>query len=444
MTLRLHDRSHPLGPIPAEVDTLLRQRQQGHGLSEDDSKTLQRFLNDARDQRFWLACDCREEEDPPLLSIRRSEGHVGLVRHGAVSHLESCAFYRDIPEPLPESVDAQAGPVRPFTGSLAQLRPTAPSSEPGPPKTVRSALSPRGQSTTHPRLGRILMTLADTAQINLVEAAEIAVVPRGLVRAADISKQYGKLDALKEIEFAGDLYLGDVLCLYLKHLPAFLARFRDLLEPRFPPGTRAQGYVLSVVDDWEEFEGKAVLHLHATQGERTVEVHGRVQQYGHRSTPGPFLALGPIGRVSSTGRYEVLSAYLHPVFSKGLLVPVDSELERHALRIILGQFDYWRKQHDVHCTLYKPLFDAFEVSAGRGQWARPDFEILLPSDERVIVEVLGYPDDEAYMERKSDLKEMLESQSDVVRVVDWLPDSDDTQLRRLLTGIVLSHSKCSA
>lgn len=436
MTLYIHDRLIALSPLAPWADALLRRRQRGKVLTEAEDRRLQAVLGDLRDQQRWLACDCLGAGgDQPLLSLRRVNGSVTIVRHGDVHHDERCPFFRDPPEALDIDRGETAAPLRPVTGSLLLLKERkAISGHSRSPHLESNAPHRASPGTRLPRLGRLLLTFAEHGGLSSLDSGEIDAPAGQPVRAADIDAQYQKLKSVGDRPFSGALKLSDVSCFFMAQVPRHLARFR-VLEKEFPDQVRPQGYVFCVADDWESDGAVSSVHLHAQGGERAVSVIGRLSQYGDQRTPGPFLFLGQIGKVASTGRYELVSGALHPVLSKSLLVPVDSEFERSVLRVLLQQIHYWKDRHRVDVGIRKPLFDE---RVPTGLWVRPDFELNLPSGQRVIVEALGRVKDADYQLRKAALVEALGSAPGVCRVITWDPGADEQVIRRLLTGVVLS------
>lgn len=436
MALQIHDRHDCLEAIPGEHDQLLRRHFSGQPISRDESQSLKRFLNDLRDRRYWLACDCCDDAGvPPLLSIRRTAKTVTLVRHGEVTHLEACPFYRDAP-----AIDDQEGaqlaekptsPLLPAQGPFLVLESPSPG-VPGDKPTERNGPQ-KSKDPRHSQLAVILMTLLEDAGLNEIGPEEVITPRNDGARARDARSEYRKLDLALDRPVAPGIALRDVTCTHLSRVPRFLASFRKRCEPLFPKDIRPQGLTVFPINDWESHDNKTTLILYRGTEELTCEVHGTIRRYGRSNTPGPLWFIGQVGRESSTGLYEILHGYLHPQFSKTILMPVDSDLERRVANSLMGLISYWSWKRELSAILKKPLFD--EVVAG-GSWFRPDYSLILPNGRRLIVEVMG-TDDPEYLERKKELKQTLGGQSDVGGVFSWGEHTEPREIGRALTAAAM-------
>ncbi len=152
-------------------------------------------------------------------------------------------------------------------------------------------------------------------------------------------------------------------------------------------------------------------------GERDGHLRQTAEQRRARS---PYLAACLVGRSESGSPAELLKAYLHPCAAAGHLMPVDSDCERHTLRL-LRQLQPWLAQRQgIGLAIRKPVFD---VAMGLGA-AGPDSDdvdvcgpcipdFLLDADRvpsggasSVIVETMGYADAE-YQERKQRIHALM-------------------------------------
>lgn len=436
MALHIHDRNDSLDAIPDEHDQLLRRHFSGRPVSRGESQSLKRFLNDLRDRRYWLACDCRNDGGvPPLLSIRRTARTVTLVRHGEVSHLEACPFYRDAPaldESEPEiEPETPTSPLLPAQGSFLVLDSASPG-VPGESPPQRNA-NPKTKDPRQSQLGVILMTLLEDAGLNEIGPDEVITPRNDGARAKDVRSEYHKLDVALDRPAAPGIALRDVTCTHLSRVPRFLASFRERCEPLFPKGIRPQGLAVFPVNDWEAHGDQTTLILYRGTEELTCEVHGAVRRYGRSNTPGPLWFIGQVARESGTGLYEILHGYLHPQFSKTILMPVDSDLERRVANSLMGLISYWSWKRELNVSLKKPVFD--EVFTG-GEWFRPDFSLILPNGRRLIVEVMG-TDDPEYLERKKAMTNTLRSQPDIGGVFSWGEHTEPREIGRALTAAAM-------
>jgi hypothetical protein len=365
------------------------------------------------------------------------DGRVHFVRHGLVPHDEGCPFHDpDLStrlSALKSGSDTQARPVTPYEGDLLTLK------EVGLSRAARSSPSRTGVDRRHggtlPSVGRILLTWVEQSGINLLTSEELVSRKDRPVMARDPSAQYRKLTGLWGSLATHEIALSEILCQYPSVVSRFLARFRSL-ESRFPEGVRPQGFVCFVVDSVEQTPGGWDIKVETRKGEYCGRVFGRVSLVG-QAAGGPFLFIGKVAKVAESGRYEITSGYAHPVFSKSLPFPVDSEFERGVGAVLLEQVCYWSQVHSVETQFRKPLFDE-QIG---DYWLRPDFELWLDNGWRIVVEALGFPDDEAYMRRKAEMESLLRS-LEKTDVVTWSYDDQgqESHLRRILTAKALSLS----
>lgn len=437
--LYLYDRHRVLSPAGEQLTEAAIRCFQGVG-SSGDERDLQRWLNDARDQSLWVACDCLGQLDsPPLMSVRRINGNCYLVRHGAKEHAKTCVFHDpEGKKSADQAHTSEAGPFLPFTGDVLTL---GGASELGDSPDKKQARSRQGQQSSSreriPSIGRILLSWLHEAGVNRLSADEIVCKKEGLPFSNGPGRQFKKLDCIWAKTVVGDLTLGDITCNWPSKYRQFLARFRAL-EPRFPSGCRPQGFVAFVVDRVSQENSRHHFSVQTKRGTYTGRVFGRISRYGQKATKGPYYFIGRVSKLKSTGRYEVTSGYVHPVFARSLPFPVDSDFEREVGAICLDQVHYWGRRHGLNVEFEKPLFDE---RLDDDEWVRPDFALVLSPGKRVIVEALGYPDNEAYVRRKVTMEALLRSHPGT-DVLSWSIEDQgkDNLLRRLLTAKALSLS----
>lgn len=437
MALKLHDRRASVRTIPDGFDRLLRKHFSGQPLPSHKAGNLKLYLNELRDQRYWLACDCRTNtKPPPLLSIRRTDTAVTIVRHGATPHDDQCPFFREAPAITgePASSEERTAPFLPIAGPLLTLKATAGKLTSSSRADKESASPKRKQPPKIPELAGVLMTLLQQAKLNTLTANEALARRDKPVIARDAKTQYQKLYSGLEQPVTSGFDLARVSCAHITHVPRFLASFRRRCEPLFPDGIRPQGLAVFLVDDWEP-AGKNKARLLLRQGSefKSCTVHGSVRRYGHYTTPGPLWFIGHVGQKPTTGLYEILHGYLHPAFSKTILMPVDSGLERSVAESLIRLMSYWAWKLNLKATLVKPLFD---MRNDGGDWVRPDFELQLASGKRIVIEVMGSDDDD-YLERKAEMMRGLSGQSDVIEVFTWDADTDPFDIGPVMTAAAL-------
>ncbi len=188
--------------------------------------------------------------------------------------------------------------------------------------------------------------------------------------------------AARKIELEEDVILASFLCTYLPALPELMAKIARTSPERFRRSHRPHGLLVTMAA-----EGR----IRPLRGD-PIPVRGEIAIFGERDgqeaessgdrrARSPYLAACVVGRASPDEPVEVLKAYLHPSASPGHLMPVDSNLERQTLALLLSLQDWLGKRREVRVTIDKPVFDlgwssapAFDQDAVRALF---DAEALL-------------------------------------------------------------------
>ena len=116
-----------------------------------------------------------------------------------------------------------------------------------------------------------------------------------------------------------------------------------------------------------------------------VRVRGRLavfaQEADGRDTPSEraaralYLAACVLGRPSSEGEVQVLSAYAHPCAAAAHLMLVDSDLERRTLAQLRSVQTWLAKRKSVAVTIEKPMFDVGAGEEAERHLGLPAFRI---------------------------------------------------------------------
>lgn len=350
----------------------------GAAPSATDREQAANLLDKLADQNAWLACACQDSslaKSPILYPQKTRTGSRTLVRnYDRASHTEVCPFYRL----RTESGDIPSHSVRkPMSGAFGVLTNATDGTD-----TTENSPDERtyAGAVGTPKLARILFTILEKAGLNVVSRDG----PLG------ITPQYNVLrDALKTFSFdtGKQKNVSDYTETRVDE-----ASFRSLARKlthstTWPPPLKPQGFLIGIV---RELDGRRLI---CGKGSDLPEVRGRVVRPGE-NTPGPYLVIVLVGRLNNESDFSPLRAFVHPVMSASLLIPVDSNLERETLKILL---DRQRLQKDNYpFKLVKPLID---LRVGEPETAvRPDF-ILDYGVHKVVVETMGYSDPD-YLQRK--------------------------------------------
>ncbi len=335
-----------LGELTADEDPALRRAFGRYGRVEDrtiGAAVVRRHQHSGAGR--WFLCDCLGDVPRPPALIPVTEAHIR--RHTEApwpAHDPACDFYRDQAE------------QRLICGSY-----TRPASRKPIPLVTRhkgsehtkAAVTGRSCDRYRGRLATLLMLLLEKAGLTRIGPGQS--VP-------SIADQYRALrTAAREIELEEDVILASFLCTYLPALPELMAKIARTPPERFRRSHRPHGLLLTIVV--EAVEGQIqplrgdpipVLGEIAIFGER--DGHGQ-EPAGDRRARSPYLAACVVGRAAPEGPVEVLKAYLHPCASATYLMPVDSNLERKTLALLLSLQDWLGKRQNVRVTIDKPVFD---------------------------------------------------------------------------------------
>jgi hypothetical protein len=111
----------------------------------------------------------------------------------------------------------------------------------------------------------------------------------------------------------------------------------------------------------------------------------------------PYLVIFTITDAVNDGFFQPMNVFVVPVYSKSLLVPVDSSYERKVFSKLLQALPYWKKC-GAEVRIKKPLFDTVVHTQEGEKSIRPDF-LISANGTKIILEVSGSHEVE-YLERK--------------------------------------------
>jgi hypothetical protein len=189
----------------------------------------------------------------------------------------------------------------------------------------------------------------------------------------------------------------------------------------WPLNVKPQGFLVAIASGANATQRLLQFPIAPTE----VEVEQTFAQYSlpHSQVSAPFWAIACLSEsLAHPGRYGVTSVYIHPVYSRRVLVPVDSHFERITLRLLLDLQERLFAE-GVSFTIEKPLHD-IQQEAGR---CRPDFLLSLQSGARVVVETMGFETEE-YRQRKQRTHESMQALGPVVEFWAGHPLTPQTRL----------------
>ena len=435
----------PAGDAVAEDERLLNHwydslsyADRRHDRSTPFDGQVGRILKKLRDRNLWLACECLSNDPAQPNGQSYLSSHLPILcpiqldtwgrRYSfrrirrSIPHHPSCIFFSQAR--LDDQFAFEQSPEKPLETSISSLQPLSHSTsfaldlkDPEEtdlaislrPQSMLSVL-PRSRSTLRPKLARMLFTLLEEAQLHVIRP--------GWWNQRNISfRQQRSLQRTKR-HIVNRIPLKH----YLTTQPATISGgYRKLAalanngNSDWPPHVKPQAFFAGIVSevDRENQTLQALGHPEALQVEN--EPICFVPPSG--SASGPFWGFAHIGESLVTpGRYVLRRAYVHPVFSSELLVPVDSHAERQTLDILLAA---QRQLHSLGCqiAIAKPLHD-FCTHAGEPY--RPDF-VLYPHRRGqgmqpgacIVVETMGFADRD-YAERKARTHRRMRELGDVM------------------------------
>lgn len=388
--LYVHDRTAAIKPVPAALARCLGQCFGRDGTpTGDDQEGAGVFLNQLRDEGYWLACMCRGNEvnPPPLMSPRLRQGQIHIWRHGVTPHAENCRFW--IAPVAPDQPGNEPAGTPPWDDGWLLLKPARPPATDQPPPPGHGATPPRPQPTVEPQIPPLGRLLNDT----LLETGYTIIGPgdtitrRGQSATSRHHDAYAALASVQDRLVAPGLSWRDVGCTFLPALRRHMAGLGKLAS-RFPHGTRAQGVFLGIVSEVTLVSRFETQLLWRGKDDRTsvAWVKGPVRYAPTaKSCPGPYWVIAQLAQKEGSDRFVPVAAYAQPVLSKSVLLPIDNQVEREVAETLLAQINYWARAdgHNVKVQLEKPLVDEL---AADGTPCRPDFILWLPDRRRILVE----------------------------------------------------------
>lgn len=369
-------------PLPAPLREALVRWYVGEGSRHDEQAGVT-LVQNARIGQRWIACDCLgAEEHPPILTpAYLSEAETFYLRRLTSSkrpeHLVNCPFFRDQVTSAVKMVRPAKIPTEQPPGFFEVLRP-APEKLSQRPDDDSADSRTRNPST--PRLARLLWRLMEAAGANVI-------APLGEGREWSIRERFAAIGrAASQIEIAPGIELSRAFWTHARPLEtkAVYATLRRL-TPSWPRDHAPQGFVLLYAPS---FQG----HDISLPDGGTLRVATRIQSPSIRGNriSGPFLILVVVGEHAEARGYAPVRAYAQPILSGRLFVPVESDFERQALRVILDcQRDLHRRGIDL--AIGKPLFDTLTPDG----LCRPDFMIEARSRvtgelRAIVAEAMGF------------------------------------------------------
>ena len=347
-------------------------------------------------------CDCQGViAAPPVLFPQRVAGATDrpitlrpLYARGA--HRDVCPFARGRPEHT-ESAWSVPRTAPNGLGVLSALKASGEASKPNPSLQKGQAGSKR-----LPSLAGVLFKVLEAAGLHRVSATRRSVsTDKAQLRQALASLSLdgrGKLPATKFVHTS---------------FYDFAKLERELMalnDVRWPRKLHPHGLLIEQLRDID-VRADGSKWLIPTFG-APMEVMGRLYLPGP-GTLGPYLAIALVAILPGQARAAIHRAYVHPLYSFDEWLPVDSDLERSTLTILMEKLHFQTHKANHPYVIEKPLLDIAPDVQLPHEKARPDF-VVLSNDRRLVVETMGYTDP-VYRERKARTQALMAKLGKVVK-----------------------------
>ncbi len=332
-----------------------------------------KILQEVRENNYWLRCDCKAKNNPTLAVKRRNDEYFLVHLNNREKHAKKCLLV----ESIDESSGSSASRLTKNTNICFHYAVRDTVSQPEEGGKGRESGSSERASTLY----NLMCTLISDARINQVTTRDLT-----------LSNQHDEIiKVAKKLKFSGNQSLDGFLWFNILAVDSVGAMLNT-----------QRGDWLSNVRPHCLF----IVTIDAVEGQRLIRIDGKVTTLvnveGALSKPGrlgkrsgPYIAMFTVAEsISYPGRFCAQRAFVMPVQSRTLLMPVDSDFERAVIKKILDGWISWWSDKGKTVTLTKPLFD-IGTSNNR---CRPDI-ILEVDKQKIIIEVMGSWEQD-YIDRK--------------------------------------------
>ena len=423
--------AHAIALTPEE-DHILRAafgRFGGTAKARADAIPIIRRLQ-TTDRGFWILCDCRPRQSSPPALVPVLETY--LRRHVTPDwpqHAEACDFYR---EPAEQTEISKS--YRPLDKSRVRLVRSFEIAAGASPERLEIASTARRR----PQLARLLVRLMTEAGLQRIDA--------GGFRPPPVPEQMRAIWPIaRDISLDQQVRMADAMCMSVAKLPALMEQIAATPDEKYRH-TRPHGVLLV------RLQAVQTGLLRTLNGEE-LPVTGRLAVFGDRpedepSATGdaraPYLALCIVARPAPGAQVRIVAAYVHPCASLGRLMLVDSDAERHTLKLLMNFKYAMLKKSGAIVSIEKPMDSIASEEDGDDAAPPPlipDFIVTVRdrdgSVKRAVVETMGYGD-QGYRDRKERLHPQMRQAAGALAVIahdfhepgHWQQEWRDNRFRR--------------
>lgn len=378
-------------------------------------------------KRMWVACGCTGalSAATPLLfprSVPRSASRPAVLvpLYWRNPHEVGCDFERDRPDPT----DIPTHQLRSsITGMMSVLQAMSGPSATSPSDATdgsRHETSEARAARKTPRLAAVLFTILEGAGLNVLHEGTLSTTDAKALLREEIRKHF----------IATGKRLSDWSELSFYNAQSLLNRLEKQGQTDWGT-TIPQGFIIEQVIDYQsDVKSHVLTNVHG----KTFSFSGRLIVPG-ANTPGPWLAIALASKRPGVSA-EFDQVYLHPMDSEREYFLVDSDLERHTLRILRRDLSKMKRASKPY-AITKPLTDLKVVDGNATAKVRPDFILRAHSElkrDALIIETMGY-EDVAYTTRKLQTHRLMLL---LPKTLDLVPHEkgSDEDLKRSIQGYV--------
>jgi hypothetical protein len=375
--------------------------------SVDDRQLVHSLLMGIHARKRWIACDCLGETKTPALlhtyKIGQNFGVRRMPNEKRMLHSNECPFKFDRKE-LEDDIDAKLRSEKSL-GQLPNLLLYTSYSEHvehNLKSTIKDAPSVAGERRS--KLASVLFHLLTRAGLDsvahseFVSGLEATKQSRKKLREA-VSNEF--LDGSKK-----KLPLRNYWIDFPQDLEGLKLRLLQDHSSGWPKNKRKTGYLLLIAED---VSGKYII---VEKGGLSLYVEVELTCFARPNSTQrpPYIVLCAITTLpDDPENFKVTHAYAHPVYSRNLWIPVDSEYEREVLWNLIELQGWLTDKRSLQICIQKPLQNiAIDMIDGQTTVCRPDFILHVPSNKtkQVVIEVMGFESEEYRAKKQITLPRM--------------------------------------
>ena len=379
---------------PRIKEALTRHFIENREITSALQREIAAILQEARENEFWIACDCLQDApEPPLMYARGlKSGRLSLVRmSNRAAHFSTCPLKRM--EEDGECATTASSRTKPWDSTLPLNLHRGLVTELSSAQAQKNKAG-SSSSTRLSKLGRLLYTVLQDSGLTKMD-----------IHAKSVNEQYAALRKVASgYALATQIAAKDYLWTFAKDVNRAYQTLKTNAAS-WPATTRPYGLALLTVD---HFDGQKAVCAQENKEEISIALQGNLSFSSGRigEASKPFLLLCTITDLTGKpGYYQPMNGYAIPVYSKALLMPVESNYERRVLKKLI---EIVRALHNknVFVAVEKPLFDVEVTVDGEIVQCRPDF-LLETNKRKVVIEVMGSHEDD-YLSRKARTHPVME------------------------------------